>query len=172
MQKYLKIFLRNLAGGIPRRGATIYPRSARVASLKRGRYIRKDGGCCVTRPFLFTLSPFLFLHLRRRKLQFPEAGRNAIKRWWLPKCKQLRKPIITGDNRSLLPPLSLSLSLSYLRRVLATLRGCCFTSQEWKLKGVGVSISRRLLIHDYRPPRYSLPECKMATSAGICLTFY
>jgi len=54
------------------------------------------------------------------------------------------------------PPLSLSLSLSlFLFRssvFLATRQGRCFTSQEWKLKGVGASISRRLLIHDYRPP--------------------
>lgn len=121
---------------------------------------RADGGCCITRPFSF-------LHFRCRKLQFPEAGRNAIKRWWLPKCKQLRKPIITGDNRSL----PLSLSLSFLRISGDTARALFYKPGMEIERGGCVSISRRLLIHDYRPPRYSLPECKMATSAGIYVPF-
>lgn len=46
----------------------------------------------------------------------------------------------------------------------ATRRGRCFTSREWKLKGLAVSISRRLLIRDYRLPRHSLPACKTTQS--------
>lgn len=69
--------------------------------------------------------------------------------------------------------LSPSLFLSFAPLVfLATRREHCFTSQGWKLKGVGVSISRRLLIHVYRPPRYSLPECKMATSVNTYVSFF
>lgn len=68
--------------------------------------------------------------------------------------------VITGDNRSLslfLPFTSVPPSSRDTARAL-------FYKPRMGIERVGVSISRRLLIHDYRLPRYSLPECKMAAS--------
>lgn len=61
-------------------------------------------------------------------------------------------------------PLPVSLSFTPVFPSLRDTARALFYKPGVEIERVGVSISRRLLIHDYRPPRYSLPECKMATS--------
>lgn len=71
-----------------------------------------------------------------------------------------RETVITGDNHSL----SLFLSFTPDPPSSRDTTRALFYKSGMEIERVGVSISRRLLIHDYRPPRYSLPECKMAAS--------
>lgn len=69
-----------------------------------------------------------------------------------------------NHRRQSLPSSSFSLFRSPVPPSSRDTAGALFYKPGVEIERVGVSISQRLLIHDYRPPWYSLPECKMAVS--------
>jgi len=71
-----------------------------------------------------------------------------------------------GNRNHRRQSLYLSLSPSYTSFFHDDTTRVLFYKPGWKLKArVGASISRRLLIHDYRPSRHSFPECKTSAAS-------